>query len=195
MFTLKMNWLTGMLLVLFPLLDVIDLIMDGVFFHNVKSNSNHVLSQDEAKDYKAIILTFVVVGIMGSVINIGYIIVTVIQHRKLECKDSEITVPLQLSPFMTWLEDVPQIVICLIVAFKIEAFLSEEIQLAKAIFTIAKSMLYLAYFWLTKGKERSYWLYYADIIGNGLLLVCSIVLLARLGRPRSFVLLIPTATI
>lgn len=182
MLNVKMNWLTAIFMVLFPLLDIIDLIMDGIFYDKVKSNSNNVLSDDDAKDYKAIILTFVVVGIMGAVINIVLFIATVIRQRNIACKDSEITVPLQLSPFMTWLEDVPQIVICLIVAFKIEAFLSEEVQLAKAIFTLAKSMLYLAYFRLTKGEERSYWLFYADIFGNGLLLLCGIVLLGRLGR-------------
>lgn len=125
---------------------------------------------------------FFVVGIMVTLINIELFIATAIRQRNIACKDSEITVPLQLSPFMTWLEDVPQIVICLIVAIKIEAFLSEEVQLAKAIFTIAKSILYLAYFRLTKGEERSYWLLYTEILGNGLLLLCGVVLLGRLGR-------------
>lgn len=178
----KMHWLTGIFMVLFPLLDVIDLIMDGIFYEKVKSNSNNVLTDDNAKDYKAIILTFLVVGIMVAVINIGLYIATVIRQRNIACKDSEITVPLQLSPFMTWLEDVPQIVICLIVAFKIKTFLSEEVQLAKAIFTIAKSILYLAYFRLTRGEERSYWLFYTEVVGNGLLLLCGMVLLGRLGR-------------
>lgn len=45
-------------MVLFPLLDVIDLIMDGIFYDKVKSNSNNALSNEDAKDYKAIILTF-----------------------------------------------------------------------------------------------------------------------------------------
>lgn len=181
-FNVKMNWLTAIFMVLFPLLDVIDLIMDGIFYDKVKSNSNNALSNEDAKDYKAIILTFVVVGIIVTLINIGLFIATAIRQRNIACKDSEITVPLELSPFMTWLEDVPQIVICLIVAFKIEAFLSEEVQLAKAIFTIAKSVLYLSYFRLTRGEERSYWLFYTEIIGNGLLLICGAVLLGRLGR-------------
>lgn len=119
---------------------------------------------------------------MVTLINIELFIATAIRQRNIACKDSEITVPLELSPFVTWLEDVPQIVICLIVAIKIEAFLSEEVQLAKAIFTIAKSVLYLSYFRLTRGEERSYWLFYTDIIGNGLLLICGAVLLGRLGR-------------
>lgn len=181
-FNVKMNWLTAIFMVLFPLLGVIYLIMDGIFYDKVKSNSNNVLTYEDAKDYKAIILTFFVVGIMVTLINIELFIATAIRQRNIACKDSEIIVPLQLSPFMTWLEDVPQIVICLIVAFKIEAFLSEEVQLAKAIFTIAKSILYLAYFRLTKGEERSYWLLYTEILGNGLLLLCGAVLLGRLGR-------------
>lgn len=181
-FNVKMNWLTAIFMVLFPLLDVIDLIMDGIFYDKVKSNSNNALSNEDAKDYKAIILTFFVVGIMVTLINIELFIATAIRQRNIACKDSEITVPLELSPFVTWLEDVPQIVICLIVAFKIESFLSEEVQLAKAIFTIAKSVLYLSYFRLTRGEERSYWLFYTDIIGNGLLLICGAVLLGRLGR-------------
>lgn len=181
-FNVKMNWVTALFMVLFPLLDIANLVLDGMFYDKVKTNSRNVLTDDDAKDYKAIILTFVVVGIMVTVINIGLFIPTAIRKRNIAFKDSEITVPLELSPIMTWLEDVPQIVICLIVAFKTEAFLSEEVQLAKAIFTIAKSILYLSYFRLTRGEDRGYWLFYTEIIGNGLLLLSGAVLLGRLGR-------------
>lgn len=85
-----MNWLTAIFMVLFPLLGVIYLIMDGIFYDKVKSNSNNVLTYEDAKDYKAIILTFFVVGIMVTLINIELFIATAIRQRNIACKDSEI---------------------------------------------------------------------------------------------------------
>lgn len=44
-----MNWLTAIFMVLFPLLGVIYLIMDKIFYDKVKSNSNNVLTYEDAK--------------------------------------------------------------------------------------------------------------------------------------------------
>lgn len=77
-FNVKMNWLIVIFMVFFLFLDVIDFIMDGIFYDNVKLNLNNVLSNEDVKDYKVIILIFVVVGIMVILINIGLFIVIVI---------------------------------------------------------------------------------------------------------------------
>lgn len=77
-FNVKMNWLIVIFMVFFLFLDVIDFIMDGIFYDKVKLNLNNVLSNEDVKDYKVIILIFVVVGIMVILINIGLFIVIVI---------------------------------------------------------------------------------------------------------------------
>lgn len=77
-FNVKMNWLIVIFMVFFLFFDVIDFIMDGIFYDKVKLNLNNVLSNEDVKDYKVIILIFVVVGIMVILINIGLFIVIVI---------------------------------------------------------------------------------------------------------------------
>lgn len=73
-----MNWLIVIFMVFFLFLGVIYFIMDGIFYDKVKLNLNNVLSNEDVKDYKVIILIFVVVGIMVILINIGLFIVIVI---------------------------------------------------------------------------------------------------------------------
>lgn len=77
-FNVKMNWLIVIFMVFFLFLGVIYFIMDGIFYDKVKLNLNNVLSNEDVKDYKVIILIFVVVGIMVILINIGLFIVIVI---------------------------------------------------------------------------------------------------------------------
>lgn len=176
-----MDCFTGMCMVLFPLLDVIDLIIDGIFYEKVNSNSNTLLSDNDVKTYKAIIFTFVVLGAMAAVINIGVFLFVFIRRRKIAYKENESSVPLQFSPFITWFEDIPQIVVCLLIAFTMKDFLSAEVQLTKAIFTIGKSLFHLAYFRLTQREDGDFCSCSAELFGNVLLLVCGLVLLGYLS--------------
>ena len=172
------------LMVMFPLFDVIDLFLDGFFYDNVKENPDSLLGVDETKRLKGAILTFLVLGCMATVINIGIFVFHFLQQRKLKPEERESMFPLQLSPFMTLLKDLPQVIICLIVAFELETYICAHVQLGKAIFTIGKSVFYLVYFLLTlrkKWKDKKPVLSIIDCGGNTLLLLCSIVLLYRLG--------------
>lgn len=69
-----MHCFTGISMVLFPLLDVIDLNIDGIFYEKVNLNSDNLLSDNEAKTFKAIIFTFLVFGAMAAVINISVLL-------------------------------------------------------------------------------------------------------------------------
>ena len=172
------------LMVMFPLFDVIDLFLDGFFYYNVKENPDSLLSVDEKKRLKGTILTFLVLGCMATVINIGIFILHFLKQRKLKPEERESKLPLQLSPFMTLLKDLPQVIICLIVAFELETYICAHVQLGKAIFTIGKSVFYLAYFLLTlrkKWKDKKPVLSIIDCGGNVILLLCSTLLLYRLG--------------
>lgn len=88
-------------MVLFPLLDVIDLIIDGIFYEKVNLNSDNLLSDNEAKTFKAIIFTFLVLGAMAAVINISVLLIVFIRQRKIAYKENESSVPLQFSSFIT----------------------------------------------------------------------------------------------
>ena len=172
------------LMVMFPLFDAIDLFLDGFFYYNVKENPDSLLSVDEKKRLKGTILTFLVLGCMATVINIGIFILHFLQQRKLKPEERESKPPLQLSPFMTLLKDLPQVIICLIVAFELETYICAHVQLGKAIFTIGKSVFYLVYFLFTlkkKWKDKKPVLSIIDCGGNVILLICGILLLYRLG--------------
>ena len=178
------SYLYNALMVMFPLFDVTDVFLDGFFYDNVKENSDSLLSVDEKNTLKGTILTFLVLGCMATVINIGIFILHFLQQRKLKPEERESKLPLQWSPFMTLLKDLPQVIICLIVAFELETYICAHVQLGKAIFTIGKSVFYLVYFLLTlrkKWKDKKPVLSIIDCGGNTLLLLCSIVLLYRLG--------------
>lgn len=176
-----MDCFNGISMVLFPLLDVIDLIIDGIFYEKVNLNSNNLLSDNEAKTFKAIIFTFLVLGAMAAVINICVFLFVFIRQRKIAYEENESSVPLQFSSVITWFEDMPQIVVCLLISFTIKDFLSAEVQLTKAIFTIGKSLFHLAFFRLTQRKYGDFCSYSAELVGNILLLVCSLVLLGYLS--------------
>ena len=45
-----MDVFTGFLMILFPLLDITDLILDGIFHDEVKSNSDGLLTPEDARD-------------------------------------------------------------------------------------------------------------------------------------------------
>ena len=102
---------------MFPLFDVIDVFLDGFFYDNVKENSDSLLSVDEKDTLKGTILTFLVLGCMATVINIGIFILHFLQQRKLKPEERESKLPLQSSPLITLLKDLPHILICLILAF------------------------------------------------------------------------------
>lgn len=176
-----MDCFTRMCMVLFPLLDVIDLFIDGIFYEKVNLNSDNLLSDNEVKTYKAIIFTLVVLGSMAAVINIGVFLFVFIRRRKIAYNENENSAPLQFSPFITWFEDIPQIVVCLLISFTIQDFLSAEVQLTKAIFTIGKSLFHLAYFRLTQKEDGGFCSCSAELFGNVLLLVCGLVLLGYLS--------------
>lgn len=137
-----MGCFTGMGMVLFPLMDVIDLIIDGIFCETVSSNSNNVLSKNERKTYKTIFSTFVGFGVMAAVINIGVFLVTFIRQRKIAYKEDESSLPLHFSSFITCFKDLPQIIVCLLIAFKTKYFLNAVVQVTKAIITIQKSLFH-----------------------------------------------------
>ena len=143
-------------MVMFPLFDVIDVFLDGFFYDNVKENSDSLLSVDEKDTLKGTILTFLVLGCMATVINIGIFVLHFLQQRKLKPEERESRRPLQLSPFMTLLKDLPQVIICLIVAFELETYICAHVQLGKAIFTIGKSVFYIGVFstYFEKKVER-----------------------------------------
>lgn len=176
-----MHCFTGISIVLFPLLDVIDLIIDGIFYEKVNLNSDNLLSDNEATTFKAIIFTFLVLGAMAAVINICVLLIVFIRQRKIAYKENESSVPLQFSSFITWFEDMPQIVVCLLISFTIKDFLSAEVQLTKATFTIGKSLLHLAFFRLTQREDGDFCSCSAELVGNILLLVCGLVLLGYLS--------------
>lgn len=176
-----MHCFTGISMVLFPLLDVIDLIIDGIFYEKVNLNSDNLLSDNEAKTFKAIIFTFLVLGAMATVINISVFLIVFIRQRKIAYKENESSVPLQFLTFITWFEDMPQIVVCLLISFTIKDFLSAEVQLTKATFTIGKSLLHLAFFRLTQREDGDFCSCSAELVGNISLLVCGLVLLGYLS--------------
>lgn len=178
-----MDLCTLVFMVLFLVLDAVDLIIDGIFHDNVKSNPENVLTQDDANNFKAPIFTFLIVGSVAVVINIGIFTVTFISNRGIAYKEEEIKVPLYMSALITWFEDLPQIAICLILAFKVDSWLNESVQLTKAIFTVVKAMIYLVYLCMTKTRYEAarLWLYKLDFIGNVILLLSDIILLTRLG--------------
>lgn len=176
-----MDCFTGMCMVLFSLLDVIDLTIDGIFYEKVNSNSNKFLSDKSANTYKAIIFAFVVLGALAAVINIGVFLFVFFRRRKFAWKENESGVPLQFLSFITWCEDIPQIIVCLLIAFTMKHYLSAEVQYTKAVFTVGKSLFHLAYFCLTQRKDEEFSSCSAEVSGNVLLLVCGFVLLAYLG--------------
>ena len=177
-----MKYLTMSFMVFFPLLQIIDLFFDGFFYTTVKDNSNSLLRTDEANVIQSIIFVFFVLGCIACLINTGIFIFHFFRQRKLATEESDTKLPLQLSPFLTWLEDFPQTIMCLIVAFKLDSFIGEDVQLGKAIFTICKSMLFLVYFRMSdmwKNKKTVFII--ADCIGYIIIFLCSTVLLGRLG--------------
>mmetsp|Transcript_13757 Transcript_13757/g.24452 ORF Transcript_13757/g.24452 Transcript_13757/m.24452 type:complete len:180 (+) Transcript_13757:3-542(+) len=177
-----MKYLTMSFMVFFPLLQIIDLFFDGFFYTTVKDNSNSLLRTDEANVIQAIIFVFFVLGCIACLINTGIFIFHFFRQRKLASEESDTKLPLQLSPFLTWLEDLPQTILCLFIAFKLDSFIGEDVQLGKAIFTICKSMLFLVYFRMSdmwKNKKTIFII--ADCIGYIIIFLCSIVLLGRLG--------------
>lgn len=177
-----MGCFTGMGMVLFPLMDVIDLIIDGIFCETVSSNSNNVLSKNERKTYKTIFSTFVGFGVMAAVINIGVFLVTFIRRRKIAYKEDESSLSLHFSSFITCFKDLPQIIVCLLIVFKTKYFLNAVVQVTKAIITIQKSLFHLLYFCFTKREDEMSYSCFAEVFGNVLLLVCGVVLLAYLSN-------------
>ena len=109
-----MDVFIGFLMILFPLLDVTDLILDGIFHDGVKSNSDGLLTPEDARDFKAPIFTFFILGCMAALINVGVFITVFIGQRGIACKPNESILPLYVMPFITWFEDLPQIALCLI---------------------------------------------------------------------------------
>lgn len=178
-----MDLYTVVFMGIFTVLDAIDLIIDGIFHDNVKSNPENILTQDDANNFKAPIFTFLIVGSVAAVINIGIFITTFISHRGIAYKEEKMKVPLYMSTLITWFEDLPQIAICLILAFNIDSWLNESVQLTKAIFTIVKAMIHLVYLCMTKNRYEAarLWLFKLDFIGNVILLLSDIILLTRLG--------------
>ena len=85
-------------------------------------------------------------------------------------------------PFITWFEDLPQIALCLIVAFKIDTWIDKDVQLAKAIFTIGRALVQLVYLSITRNRYERSWLHISIVLGNMFLLFSAIVLLTRLGH-------------
>ena len=177
-----MDVFIGFLMILFPLLDVTDLILDGIFHDGVKSNSDGLLTPEDARDFKAPIFTFFILGCMAVLINVGVFITVYIGQRGIAYKPNESILPLYVMPFITWFEDLPQIVLCLIVAFKIDTWIDKDVQLAKAIFTIGRALVQLVYLSITRNRYERSWLHISIVLGNIFLLLSAIVLLIRLGH-------------
>ena len=177
-----MDVFIGFLMILFPLLDVTDLILDGIFHDVVKSNSDGLLTPEDARDFKAPIFTFFILGCMAVLINVGVFITVYISQRGIAYKPNESILPLYVMPFITWFEDLPQIALCLIVAFKIDTWIDKDVQLAKAIFTIGRALVQLVYLSITRNRYERSWLHISIVLGNIFLLLSAIVLLTRLGH-------------
>ena len=148
-----MKYLTMSFIVFFPLLHIVDLFFDGFFYTSVKDNSESLLRTDEANVIQSIIFVFFVLGCIACLINTGNFIYF-FRQRKLATEESETKLPLQLSPFLTWLEDFPQTIMCLIVAFKLDSFIGEHVQLGKAIFTICPCYFWCIFVSVTCGKTK-----------------------------------------
>ena len=177
-----MDVFIGILMILFPLLDVTDLILDGIFHHEVKSNSDGLLTPEDARNFKAPIFTFFILGCMAVLINVGVFITMYIGQRGIAYKPNESRLPLFVMPFITWFEDLPQIALCLIVAFKIDTWIDKDVQLAKAIFTIGRALVQLVYLSITRNRYERSWLHISIVLGNIFLLLSAIALLTRLGH-------------
>ena len=187
-----MKYLTMSFMVFFPLLQIIDLFFDGFFHTTVKDNSNSLLRTEEANVIQAIIFVFFVLGCIACLINTSIFIFHFYRQRKLASEESDTKLPLQLSPFLTWLEDLPQTILCLFIAFKLDSFIGEDVQLGKAIFTICKSMLFLMYFSMSDMWKNTKTVFIiADCIGYIIIFLCSTVLLGRMVHFEIFFLRIP----
>lgn len=92
-------------MVLFFVLDVVDFIIDGIFYDNVKFNLENVFIYDDVNNFKVLIFMFFIVGSVVVVINFGIFIIIFISNRGIVYKEEEMKVLFYMLILIMWFED------------------------------------------------------------------------------------------
>lgn len=174
-------------------LEIADLVLDWDFYAEVVATKQE--SIQKAKDLHYAILAF---AIFGTLTCVSSILIKIYCFWKKK-DDTSVFVILSLIP--TWLEDFPQIILAMIVAFKSTELIS-DVQVIKAGYTIAEAFIQIIRLvWLFRVKkmcikycccdcigddnedENKSWIkrvIICDLFGQSILLLCAIILMVEL---------------
>lgn len=180
--------------ILFIILDFLSLILDGLFYKALKDSQIGTLKEDEANELKAPVLAFVVMGSILTFMNIA-LVLFIRWGGKVPRHQEKMMWPFLASAFIVWVNDFPQLVIELTVAFKVHQLIT--VQILKAIFGLIKCLFHFIVIGCIPNDECEYEQIYdaeelenedcncrccaklIDIVGNILNFLCSFVLLVR----------------
>jgi hypothetical protein len=147
----KYFWIVTILVIT---LNVVSLILDGLFYNALKESQNDTLTEDEVNEFKAPVLAFIVMGSIGTFMNIVFIPFNLCGGNISYCRE-KMTWPFLMSALWAWLEDFPQLVIAIIAAFRADQLITVVLFL-KAIYGLVKCFVYGMLIGFDRRDEHQY---------------------------------------
>lgn len=120
-------------------LDIISLLIDGLFYKALSEAPQAILNRADANSLKIPVLVFVVLVCIIQLINISFSIYIYLIRDSYENERRKKDWPIIISMFVAWI-DFAQIVIALTTAFRTQQLIG-RVQITKAVFGLIKAYL------------------------------------------------------